>query len=91
MNNLIVTVFPEFQKEEHMYYKLLGNIIRVIDNKSILAAMIKNYCRLILEFSFKKNKIILVPQRVLVLLIYKYFDYNLSKIDFEEIRAILGL
>lgn len=38
--------------------------------------MIGNYCRMILEYSFKKNKIILVPQRILALLLYKYFDFD---------------
>jgi hypothetical protein len=77
MNNLIVTVFPEFQNEEHAYYKLMMEIIKVIEDKEILAAMIVNYCKVIFEYSFKKNKIILVPQRVLALLIYKYFDFDL--------------
>lgn len=81
MNSLIVTVFPEFQKEEYMYYKLLGCIIHIIEDKNLLAAMIRNYCKMTLDYSFKKNKIILVPQRVLVLLIYKYFDYDLQSVD----------
>ena len=33
MDSLIVTVFPEFQKEEHIYYKLLCDIIRVTNDK----------------------------------------------------------
>lgn len=81
MNNLIVTVFPEFQNEEHIYYKLLMEIIKVTDDKEILAAMIRNYCKLILAYSFKKNKIILVPHRILALLIYKYFDFDLQRVN----------
>jgi hypothetical protein len=53
--------------------------------------MIANYCKLILMYSFNKNKIILVPQRILVLLIYKYFDCDLKKVDADDIRSILGL
>lgn len=48
MNHLIVTVFPEFQKEEYMYYKLIACIIKVIQDKNLLASMIRNYCKLIL-------------------------------------------
>jgi hypothetical protein len=77
MNNLIVTVFPEFQSEEHIYYRLLMDIIKVTDDKQVLGVMIGNYCKMILEYSFKKNKIILVPQRILALLLYKYFDFDL--------------
>ena len=83
MGNLIVTVFPEFQKEEHFYYRLMCDIIRVTDDKQVLAAMISNYCKNILMYSFNKNKIILVPQRILALLIYKYFNYDLKKVDAE--------
>lgn len=81
MNNLIVTVFPEFEKEEMTYYRLLIAIIRVVEDKVVLAAMIKNYFKMAQQYSFKKNKIILVPQRILVLLIYKYFDFNMQLID----------
>lgn len=77
MNNLIVTVFPEFQSEEYKYYRLMMDIIKVIEDKEVLGVMIGNYCKMILEYSFKKNRIILVPQRILALLLYKYFDFDL--------------
>lgn len=77
MNNLIVTVFPEFQSEEYIYYRLLMDIIKVIEDKQVLGVMIGNYCKMILEYSFKKNKVILVPHRILALLLYKYFDFDL--------------
>lgn len=43
--------------------------------------MIRNY-------SFKNNKIILVPHRVFVLLLYKYFDYDYDKISFDSLVNI---
>jgi hypothetical protein len=67
------------------------NIIKVINEKEVLEAMIKNYYLLIREFSFRKNKIILVPQRIFVLLIFKYFDYDLKQIDGDEIARILEI
>lgn len=42
-------------------------------------------------FSFRKNKIILVPQRIIVLAIYKYYDFDLSKINTEELADIMEL
>lgn len=64
-------------------------VIKVIEDKLVLAAMMKNYVRMIQQYSFKRNKIILVPQRILVLLIYKYFQFNTSLVQPSELASIL--
>ncbi len=64
-------------------------VIKVIEDKLVLAAMMKNYVRMIQQYSFEWNKIILVPQRILVLLIYKYFQFNTSLVQPSELASIL--
>lgn len=51
----------------------------------------RNYYQMARDFSFKKNKIILVPQRIIVLVIYKYYDFDLTKIDKQELTDIMEL
>lgn len=80
-----------FINEETFYYEHVTHIVKLIENKNVLAAMMRNYYRMARGFSFKKNKIILVPQRIVVLVIYKYYDFDLSRIDKEELANIMEL
>lgn len=80
-----------FIKEEAFYYEHLTYIVKLIDDKSVLGAVMRNYHRMAKGFSFRKNKIILVPQRIVVLAIYKYYDFDLSKINKEELADIMEL
>jgi len=43
--------------------------------------MLQNYYKMVHEYGFYKNKIVLVPQRVFMLLVFNYFDYNLEKVN----------
>ena len=87
----MVEVFPMFIKEEAFYYEHVTYIIKLMEEKSVLAAVMRNYYRMVKCFSFKKNKIILVPQRIIVLAIFKYYDFDLSRIDKEELADIMEL
>lgn len=80
-----------FLKEEAFYYEHLTYIVRLIEDKIVLAAMMRNYYRMAKGFSFRKNKIILVPQRIIVLAIYKYYNCDLNKINKEELARIMEL
>lgn len=57
------------------------NAIRIIEDKKVLAAILQHYFRFIRKYSFYLNKIILVPQRVFTLALYKYYDYDIKKVN----------
>jgi len=80
MNIHIINVSSEYIQEESKYYKLLMAIISQ-QKRSSLKVMLRNYYKMVHKYRFFKNKIVLVPQRVFVLLVFKYFDYNLEKVS----------
>ena len=38
--------------------------------------MIQQFTEQVMNLKFKKNRIVLIPQRILTLLLYKYFDFD---------------
>jgi hypothetical protein len=57
--------------------------IKMVTSKETLTKMARNYFKMLNSFSFKKNRIILIPHRVLGWLIFKYFGFDLRKIAFD--------
>ena len=50
--------------------------------------MLINYYTMISSYSFIKNKIILVPQRIFILILFKYFDYEYDRIEFSIVADL---
>lgn len=65
------------------------NTIRIIEDKEVLGAILKHYYSFIRKYSFYLNKIILVPQRIFILALYKYFDYDIKKVNPLKLSEIL--
>jgi hypothetical protein len=59
--------------------------------RALQKELMRNYFKMMRSYSFKKNKIVLIPQRTLVLLLFKYFEFDLEAISPKEIMEILGL
>ena len=70
---------------------MLFLFIGLISSKVLLKQMMLNYYKMTKAFSFCLNKIVLIPQRILILLIYKYYDCDLTAIEPREVMDILQL
>lgn len=73
----IINVFPEHLKEEYLYYKIMIKLIGLLTNQDILKIVLKNYYGMVKKYPFVKNKIVLLPQRIFILLIYRYCDFQI--------------
>ena len=50
-----------------------------------------NYYKMMTRYDFYKNKIVLIPQRIFALCVFKYFHFNIEQADPEALRMILGV
>jgi len=69
--------------------QIMINTIRIIEDKELLASILKHYYSFIRKYSFYLNKIILVPQRIFTLAVYKYFDCDIHKVSSIKLSEIL--
>jgi hypothetical protein len=53
--------------------------------------MIANYHKMMGMYSFNKNKIVLIPHRILALLLFKYFKFDCLNVQLKELCEILSL
>ena len=66
-------------------------IISAVEDKVLLTRIMVQYFKMMTQYDFYKNKIVLIPQRVFALCVFKYFDFKISEIDPEKLRSILNL
>lgn len=87
----VVSMITENAQEEFAYYRVLAMIVGSVSSPALLREMIGNYYKMIGLYSFKKNKIVLIPHRILALLLFKYFKFDYFNVQFEELCEIFGL
>ena len=59
------------------------------DVPELVEKQIENQYRQILKYSFKRNKVVLIYQRLFVMYVFVYFKCDYDRIDFDELCRIL--
>lgn len=67
-------------------------MIKLIKNEPDLIWMeIANNYKKLVENQFKKNKVLIIPHRLLAILFFAYYKGDFSKIDVQEIKDRLNI
>lgn len=56
-------------------------VISKVQDRYLLGKILINYYKMMMENDFYKNKIVLVPQRIFALCLFKYFNFKVEEVD----------
>lgn len=66
-------------------------LIGTMTDQDTIKIVLKNYYAMVKKYPFVKNKIILLPQRIFILLIYRYCDFQIEKLKIAKLAELLDV
>ena len=76
---------------EYSFYRCIEMVVGAVEDSQVLALAIRRYYELINEywpkFGNSYNNIILLPQRVFVMLVFKYCGFNLNNLILRQLAT----